>query len=377
MLRFTFMPAPAPRPVLLLSSELGIGGTERQLVQTALTLDRSRFQPHVACFNAGGFRAGKLHSAGVPILELPVTSFRGPSAVTGAWRLLRYLRANRIEVAHAFDVPMNVFAVPVARFARTPVVISSQRAHRTLSTAVYRRALRATDRLVDALVVNSRAVERELIRDCGVPAALIRYWPNNIDPGEFPPEPRVRQPEAAGARLVIGSLSALRPEKGIDLLLEAYAVVRPRDASLVIVGSGPEEADLKRRAAALGLGGQCRFVPTVTNAAEWLRSMDIFVLASRSEALSNSLMEAMSCGCCCVASDAGGNPELIAHNATGMLFPSGNAKALAETLGKLAEDSALRARLATAASMQIRQNFSVEASAGRAAGLYAELLERR
>jgi glycosyltransferase involved in cell wall biosynthesis len=371
------MPAPAPRPVLLLSSELGIGGTERQLVQTALTLDRSRFQPHVACFKASGFRAEKLHAAGIPVLELPVTSFMGRSAVAGAWRLLRYLRTNRIEVAHAFDVPMDVFAVPVARFARTPVVISSQRAHRTLSSALYRRVLRMTDRMVDALVVNSRAVERELIRDCGVPPELIRYWPNNLDPGEFLTEPRVRQPEVAGARLVIGSLSALRPEKGIELLLEAFASVRPRDAALVIVGSGPEEAELKRRAAGLGLGAECRFVPMVTNVAEWLRSMDIFVLPSRSEALSNSLMEAMSCGCCCVASDVGGNPELIAHNATGMLFPSGNAKALAEVFGRLVDDAALRARLSAAAAMHIRRNFSVEASAGRAAGLYTELLERR
>ena len=123
-----------------MSRELGIGGTERQLVQTALTLDRSRFAPHVACFNAGGFRAAALRAAGIPIVELPVRSFMRWSAVAGAWRLARYLRAHHIQVVHAFDVPMDVFGVPVARFARTPVVISSQRAHRDLTPGIVHAA---------------------------------------------------------------------------------------------------------------------------------------------------------------------------------------------------------------------------------------------
>ncbi|MGA7237186.1 MAG: glycosyltransferase family 4 protein [Bryobacteraceae bacterium] len=370
-------PKNQPRPVLLMSRELGIGGTERQLVQTALTLDRARFAPHVACFHADGFRAAALRAGGIPIVELPVRSFMRWSAVTGAWRLACYLRAHRIQLAHAFDVPMDVFGVPVARFARTPVVISSQRAHRNLTPGIYTRLLRVTDRMVDALVVNSRAVERELIGQHKVPPALIRFWPNSIDPSEFQPEPRVRQPEVADSELVIGSLCALRPEKGLDVLLEAFAALRPPGTLLVIVGSGPAEAGLRQRAAALGLDHRCRFIPMVTNVAEWLRSIDIYVLPSRSEASSNSLMEAMSCGCCCVASDTGGNPELIDNGVTGMLFSSGESAGLAATLGALITHEPLRLRLAQAAVAHIRRTFSAQASAERAAGLYTELLERR
>lgn len=360
-----------------MSRELGIGGTERQLVQTALTLDRSRFEPHVACFHAGGFRAAALRSAGIPIVELPVRSFMRWSALAGAWRLGRYLRTHHIQLAHAFDVPMDVFGVPVARFARTPVVISSQRAHRKLTPGIYTRLLRITDRMVDALVVNSRAVERELTSQHKVPPTLIRFWPNSIDPVEFQPEPRVRQAQVADSELVVGALCALRPEKGLDVLLDAFAALRPPGIVLVIVGSGPAEAGLRQRAAALGLGDDCRFVPMVTNVAEWLRSIDIYVLPSRSEASSNSLMEAMSCGCCCVASDAGGNPELIANGVTGMLFSSGESAELSATLGALITHEPLRLRLAQAATAHIRRTFSVEASAERAAGLYTELLERR
>ncbi len=367
----------APRAVLLMTRELGAGGTERQLAQTALTLDRARFEPHVACFDASGFHTAKLRQAGIPVLELPVRSLMGWSAVDGARRLGRYLRQHRIQIVHAFDVPMDMFGVPVARFFRTPVVISSQRASRSLTPGRHTRMLRLTDRMVDAVVVNSRAVERELIVEHGVPKRLLRFWPNSLDPAAFPCEPRARRPEIADASLVIGSLCALRPEKGLDLLLEAYAGIKPVGAQLLIVGSGPAEAALKERAQSLGLANTCRFVPTVTNVNEWMRSLDVFVMPSRAESFSNSLMEAMASGCCCVASDAGGNPELIEHAANGILFAAGDVAALAETLRMLIADPTLRGQLAQAAARHIRRNFSAEASAERAADLYTELLERR
>lgn len=360
-----------------MSRELGIGGTERQLAQTALSLDRNRFEPHVACFHDDGFRVPTLRAAGIPVIKIPVRSFMNSSAVNGAWRLIRYLRAHRIDIVHAFDVPAVVFGVPVARAARTRVVISSQRAHRHLTPGLYTRLLRFTDHLVDAIVVNSHAVERELTGEHGVSPALLRFWPNSIDAADFPPRPRVRQPVVGGAKLVIGALCALRAEKGLDLLLEAFAALRPDGATLLIVGSGPAEADLKRRAAALNLGANCVFQPMVTNVAEWLRSMDVYALPSRSEAFSNALMEAMSCGCCVIASNAGGNPELVEHGANGLLFAAGDSAALTARLREATDDAGLRARLGEAASEHIRGNFSIAASAERAAGLYTELLKRR
>jgi len=101
------------------------------------------------------------------------------------------------------------------------------------------------------------------------------------------------------------------------------------------------------------------------------------VLPSRSEAFSNSLMEAMACGCCAVASDAGGNPELIRNGETGMLFPAGDAGALAAALELLIGNASLRRRLAAAGMQWVRGNFSLRASAQRMGEIYAELIERR
>ena len=99
-----------------------------------------------------------------------------------------------------------------------------------------------------------------------------------------------------------------------------------------MVGSGSCLADLQGRATALGIHPDCVFEPATQRVPDWLNAIDIFVLPSLSEALSNSLMEAMACGCCVAASRVGGNPELVAHGETGMLFEPRDAAGLAEVL---------------------------------------------
>src|SRR5260370_52804 len=136
-----------------MARELGLGGSERQLAEIALGLDRERFEPHVGCFTDGGFRAKELREAGVPVLALGVRSPVSGSAGAGAGGMGASLGGREIEVVDAFDVPMDLFAVPVAGCYRTPVVLSSQRAHRGLTPGVTRHLLRMTDRMVDGIVV--------------------------------------------------------------------------------------------------------------------------------------------------------------------------------------------------------------------------------
>jgi glycosyltransferase involved in cell wall biosynthesis len=356
---------------MLATRELGLGGSERQLAETALALDRARWQPHVACFTAGGFRARELAAAGVPVLELGVQSLVSSSAIAGARRLGAYVARHGIQLVHAFDVPSDLFAAPVARLYRVPVVLSSQRAHRGLTPGFTRHLLRLTDRIVDAIVVNSRAVARELIAEDGVAPSMIRLAYNGLDTSVFRREgTRAETPWASGEP-VIGVVCALRPEKGLLTLVEAFAKVR--GAKLLIVGSGPMLGELEARARALALGDACRFQPAVANTAEWLRAIDIFVLPSLSEALSNSLLEAMGCGCCPIASDVGGNPELVQHGVNGLLFPAGDAEALGARL-RMVEDGVLRMKLAAAAAERAKREFAREIAARRMGEIYEEFL---
>jgi glycosyltransferase involved in cell wall biosynthesis len=123
----------------------------------------------------------------------------------------------------------------------------------------------------------------------------------------------------------------------------------------------------------MGIAGDCTFVPATGNVAEWLRAIDIFVLPSRSEALSNSLLEAMACGCCPVASRVGGNLELIRHGENGMLFEAGDVEQLSDVLQTLVQLRTLREQLAARARCTA-QRLSMAASARRMEEIYAEFL---
>src|SRR5436309_1095446 len=194
-----------PRPILLVCQELTQGGSERQLTETARSIDRGRFTPHVACFRPNGIRYEELRAQDIPVVTFPISSFAKPAVIlAAAVRMGSYLRRHRIELVHAFDTPGNVFAVPVARAFRTPVVLSSQRAFRTLANPIYHHFLRIVDRVADAVVVNCRELEKHLVHDEAVPAGQIRLCYNGIDTRVFHPAPGPRAEPLRDASLVIG-----------------------------------------------------------------------------------------------------------------------------------------------------------------------------
>ena len=168
----------------------------------------------------------------------------------------------------------------------------------------------------------------------------------------------------------------MRAEKGLDTLLEAFAAVRNRQpgAKLAMVGSGPCLSDLQERARALGILTDCIFEPATARVRDWLAAMDVFVLPSLSEALSNSLMEAMACGCAVAASRVGGNPELVTDGETGLLFEPKDAAGLAEALEILLRDAVLRRELGGRATRLIQGRFSLEAAVQRMGEIYGSLL---
>jgi glycosyltransferase involved in cell wall biosynthesis len=126
-------------------------------------------------------------------------------------------------------------------------------------------------------------------------------------------------------------------------------------------------------AARVGVAPNCYLEPATTKVADWLRQIDIFVLPSLSEALSNSLMEAMACGCCVVASRVGGNPELIDDGKNGFLFNVGDADDLALRLKTLIIDDTMRRKFAAAGRETILNQFSRTASVNRMASIYTDL----
>jgi len=371
-----------PRPVLLMVRALSIGGCERDLTKMALALDRSKYKPYVACFVPEGPRYPELAAAGVPVLQLPVKSFRSWSALRGAWALGRHIRNHGIQVIHAFDVPSDIFAAPVAWLLGVPALITCQLSYRYMYNSWERRMLRITDRMAHCIVVNSEAVKRDLMETEGIAATRIYVSYNGVDPASFhalPGNERRRKPCVAGVPIVVGTVCALRKEKRLDLLLRAFARVRTLrpGMKLLIVGSGAMQNEIEALRDQLGLGDDCIMVPAQDEVASWMWSMDIFVVSSDTESFPNALLEAMACGCCAIGSKVGGIPELITDGSTGLLFPAGDSAALEQALVRIITDVGLRQQLAKAAQVRSHGSFSMDAAARRTEALYDWLLSAR
>ena len=374
-----------PIPILLTVRELGVGGCERDLTRLALHLDRTVFEPHVGCFLSEGVRGEELRAAGVPIVEFPVKSFLTPQAVRGGYGAAAYMRRHGIRLIHAFDVPTSIFGIFAATFARVPARLSSALGHRDLYTRADRALLRIVDLLSTLVIVNCEAVRDDLAARHGLPRERTYLSYNGVDTEIFRPardaeEGRAALPEGLRqAGLVIGCVSALRPEKDIGTLIRAFAALISRrpDARLAIVGSGSMEREWRSLCGALSVADRVHFEPTTPRVEEWMRGFDIAVLPSLSESFPNSLLESMACGCAVVGSRVGGVPEMIEDGVSGLLFRAGDAEDLERKLDALAVSSSLRAELSQAGAARARALFALETAVARNEELYLRVLRAK
>src|ERR1019366_2576246 len=216
------------------------------------------------------------------------------------WALARYIRENKIRLVHTFDAPLTAYAIPLTRWLTSAVALASQRYHLSLVPPSLRRLVLYAERRAHGVVVNCQFLQRHLIEDWAFAPEHVHLCYNGLDLDRFRRAPAKRPGSLPAGSLVIGTVCVLRPEKGLTTLLDAFAEVcrtapNPR---LLILGSGPMLPELQNHARALGIFDACIFEPSTDRVDEWLQNIDIFVLPSLSEALSNSLMEAMACGCC-------------------------------------------------------------------------------
>jgi glycosyltransferase involved in cell wall biosynthesis len=345
------------------------GGTERQLSEFAKAIDRDRFEPHVVCFKCDSAKADELTAHGVKVVQIPVTSYAGQGIHRHAAAFYRYVRRHGIQLFHAFDMPLAIFGAPLARMAGVPVVLTSVRGRRELHNATHQRLLTVTDRLTDGIVANSTSLVDHLL-ERGVPRHLLRLCHNGLDLSRFPHVDR--DPTRP---LTIGSVSMLRPEKNLDLLIRAFALLENRESlRLRLTGSGSMLESLVATAGSLGIERLVSFQPATVDVAPEYRKIDIFVLPSLSEGLSNSIMEAMACECCVAASAVGGNLELVENEVRGLLFDPSNVDSLANVLRRLTTDAVLRQRLAQRGAAFIREGFSMDRSARTMEAIYDSYL---
>lgn len=181
---------------------------------------------------------------------------------------------------------------------------------------------------------------------------------------------------ARGGRSIV-CVSHLRPEKGVDVLLRAYAVLPSSNRpGLLIAGSGSEAAPLRRLSRELGLAQDVSFLGFVDNPMQALANAAILVQPSKMEAQGLSVLEGMAAGLPVVASRVGGLPELVQPGVTGELFTAGNHEELAAHLKRLLADPGLCQRMG-AAGREVAQAYTMEKTVQQYYDLYEKLLADR
>jgi glycosyltransferase involved in cell wall biosynthesis len=337
-------------------ASLGAGGAERVMIElcgawrargddvTLLTLDDGQSDFHTV---PSGVHRRALNLAG----RSRSTSDALRANLLRARMLRAALRSARADVVVSFTDRTNVLTLLAARGLGVPVVISERIDPRRHEIGrAWSLLRRLTYPSAAALVIQTHALRR-WAADV-VPPARIAVIPNPLRPVSASLVP------APGRALEITAIGRLVPQKGFDLLLRAFAMVADDfpEWRLTIHGEGPERAALEGLVRELALDTRVSLPGRIADPAPALAASAIFALPSRYEGFPNVLLEAMSCGCACVAARCDSGPaELLTNRVSGLLVHVEDVLQLAESLATLMEDVDLRGRLGREAQLAVHQ----------------------
>lgn len=308
--------------------------------------------------------------AGLPVLPLQMKSELDFGAI---FRLGRAMKRQKCRLAHFHDAHGVSVGAAAARRADVPLRFISRRVDFPLKKSSFSRRKYTKD--VDAIIAISEGVKKVLLNS-GIPSSLIHVIPSGID---FSPFEEVisrdflrREFSFAPDDFLVGIVAALEDHKGHIYLIQASKILKDQapKIKIIVVGTGSLRMELDRQAHEMGVDDIVFFLGFREDVPRILASLDLFVLSSHLEGLGSSMLDAMASRLPVVATQAGGIPEVVIHDDTGLLVPPRNSEALAQSILRLYRDRNLAARLGQRGYEVVHQKFSAEAMAGKIIDLY-------
>jgi glycosyltransferase involved in cell wall biosynthesis len=364
-----------PVRVCFLIDELTPAGTETQLIELIRNLNRSRVEPFLCLLRGEDERSQSLEPEKCPVLRLDLRCWRHPTMLGKAFRLARFLRQARIDVLQVYFPESTYLGVPVGRWAGVPWIVRTRNNLGYWMTPWHRRLGRFCSWLSDVLVANCDACRQAVMVDEDLPPGRIVVLENGVDLARFPLGRPGQSPRPGTSRRV-GVTANLRPVKGLDVFLRAAALVAQSqgDLGFAIAGEGPLRPLLENQARELGLSGCLDWAGSVTDVPAFLAGLDVAVLPSLSEGMSNALLEYMAAGKAIVATAVGGNVDLIEPGVHGLLVPPGDAPRLAAAIGELLIHPDRAARLGRNARRRAEKHYNRAAMVRRFEDFYQGLV---
>lgn len=345
-------------------------GGQHQALQTVTGLSRLQHPP-VLVARRGGELASR---APADIRTVPLGTV-GEFDLHAAWQLRRLVQSVTPDVVHVHDpggVALIALALSMGPAIRPrPLVVASRRVDFHLKRHPFSRW---KYRHVDAFIAVSRVIRDMLIAD-GIPADRIDvvYEGANVRAIDdaTPVDVRAAFSLPAGT-LVVGNVAAFVPHKGQkDLIAAAGVVVQQMpDVRFVILGEGPLRPVLEAQVAALGLEHHVLLPGFRTDVLGMQKTFDVFVMSSITEGMGTAMLDAMACGSPIVGTRAGGIPEAILHENTGLLVPPHDPREMAAAIIRLLNDPSLRSTLGARARERMASTFSADSMVAHTLEVY-------
>ena len=366
--------------VLHLTESYGWSGGAAQALYLARELRSLGHENVIAC-PSGGDLGRKAAADGFPVRHFqPRRDYDLKTALALA-RLMDGLKPDVMQAHHPKAHAMGLIAKFLAR--HKPVFIFTRRVSHPIVRGFFAR-YKYTSPRIDGAIAVADSVRRILV-DYGVPPGKVRTIYSGADPRRFSPRPpdaaiaaELALPEGLPVVMLVGNFSA---HKGQHVLLKAAGILRGKglDIALVFAGRGTDSGELKAMFRAEGLPmDRGRFLGLRDDVEKLLTLATVSVNAAvKGEALSGSIRESLAMGVPAVASDISGNSEIVKNGVTGLLFPKGDAAALAARLEEVLRDPGLRERFSKNSVSLVRDNFSTSIMGRRTLEYYEELLAKR
>jgi len=368
--------------MLLLSTSMGMGGADQQLLSAALGLRDRGHEVRIVSLTPLGEMGARARAAGLRTESLEMR--RGIPDPRVLVRLVRLVRAWHPTVLHSHMLHANLMARALRPFAAIPAVVST--IHNIYEGGRLRMlGYRLTNGLVDQMTIISQAAADRFIRDRIVPRALLEVVPNGVDTERYRAVPpgtrdRLRHSLGLGAEFAWLAVGRFEGAKDYPTMLRAFARVRGEcpGTVLLLVGRGSLRGETEALAATLGLNGRVRFVGTREDVPEFMTVADGYVMSSAWEGMPMVLLEAGAAGLPIVATRVGGNPEVVEEGVSGFLVPPSDSEALAAAMLRLmALPEADRRAMGARGHDHVRQLYGLGRVVDRYDAIYSEVLRRK
>lgn len=367
-----------PINILHVISKLPVGGVENQLWTILRKYDRKRLRPFVCSLSDKGEIGKEIEEFGIEVIPLKKLKHRFDWTIVKD--IYNIIKTRNVKIVRTHQYHANLYGRLAAWLAKVPCIVASVHNVYTIDRKFHRRLInRFLAKCSDTVVAVSETVKKDVLTYDGLSEDKVRVIYNGIDTDRFLNlnGSLIRSKLGISSEApVVGTVGRLTLQKGQKYLIDAVSKIKekfPR-IMLLIVGDGPMKEELQNYAKTHGLNEHVIFTGSRRDVPALLAAMDIFVLPSLWEGLPNALLEAMVSGKPIIATDRPSIREIVSSEEIGILTPSENSDALANSIELVLNNKPLSENLSKAAQEKAFSSFTIEITVNRYLSLFENIM---